>query len=130
MSPKMLVAFEVELQRGCLVVRDTESNGDISLWDPHERSWLVDQGSAIFAVLPGVEGNVRCEVWRGTPPKPLPIRIFEETFEITGALQIEDPAGVVNVELATIRRARTITVLANDSTWASEVQIVIDAEGR
>ena len=126
----MLVAFEVGLQHGCLVVRDTESNGDISLWDPHERSWFVDQGSAIFAVLPAVDGNVRCEVWRGTPPEPLLTRIFEETFEITGALQIEDPGGVVNVELATIRRTRTITVLANDDTWASKVQIVIDADGR
>jgi hypothetical protein len=125
----MLVAFEVGLQYGCLVVRDTESDGDITQWDPGERSWFVDQGSAIFSVLPAVEGDVRCEVWRGMPTEPLPTRIFREEFEITGALQVEDPNGVVNVELATIRGARTITVLANDGDWASKVQVVIDADG-
>jgi hypothetical protein len=124
------VAFEVGLQYGCLVVRDTESDGDISLWDPKEQTWFVDQGSAIFAVLPAVDGEVRCEVWRGTPAAPLATSIFEHTFEIAGALQVEDPGGVVNVELATIRGTRAITVLANHDTWASRVQIVIGADVR
>ena len=127
---KMQVAFETELQHGCIVLRDTESEGDISDWDPSERAWFVDRGSAIFAVLPGVDGQVRCEVWRGSPDSPLPHRLFEETFVISGAFQATDPAGVVSVELATIRGAHQVEVLVDDLEWAGHVQVVVDPDGR
>jgi hypothetical protein len=123
---KMSAAFEVESQLGCIVVRDTESVGDVSAWDPNDEPWFVDRSSAIFAVLPGVEGPVRCEVWRGMPATPLPEHLFEDVFEISGAFQVEDPAGVVHVELGMVRGTHRVLVLVDDRAWPRTVQVVVD----
>ncbi|MCC2320798.1 hypothetical protein [Cellulomonas xiejunii] len=121
----MQVAFELESQHGCLVVRDTHSDGDISEWDPGASASYVDRGSAIFAVIHGIEGAVRCELWRGLPAEPLPHTILTELFTIDGALQVQDPAGVVDVVVATLRGRREITVLGDDPTSPSRVQVVV-----
>lgn len=123
---KMYAAFEVEAQHGCIVVRDSESIGDLSEWDPNDQPWFVDRSSSIFAVLPGVEGSVRCEVWRGMPATPLPEYLFEDVFEISGAFQVEDPAGVVHLELAMVRGMHRVLVLVDDKALARTVQLVVD----
>ena len=56
--------LQVAAAHGCLLVRDSESDGDISGWDPAGQPWFVDRGAAIFAVQHGGDGMVRCEVWR------------------------------------------------------------------
>lgn len=125
---KIRVAFELESQHGCIVVRDTNSDGDISEWDPGASESYYDRGSAIFAVLPGVEGAVRCELWHGYPAQALPHTILRQLFTIDGALQVEDPAGVINVVVAAFRGEREIVVLGNDPSFSSQVQIVVDGD--
>ena len=70
----MQVAFEFESRHGCVVVRDSESDGDVSN-APRDSLWYFDRSSAILAVQPAVEGPVRCEVWIGTLLDPLPLRV-------------------------------------------------------
>jgi hypothetical protein len=125
---KMRVAFELESQHGCIVVRDTNSDGDISEWDPGASASYYDRGSAIFGVLPGVEGAVRCELWQGHPDQALPHTILRQFFTIDGALQVEDPAGVINVVVAAFRGEREIVILGNDPSFCSQVQIVVDRD--
>lgn len=124
---RLQVAFEYESRHGCVVVRDTESDGDVSN-APRESRWFFDRGSAILAVRPGVEGPVRCEVWLGTPRDALPFRAADEVFEIAGALQVEDPAGVVSVALAWVRGSRRLVVLVDDKEFPTLVQFVIDPD--
>lgn len=123
---EMYAAFEVKAQHGCLVLRDSESERDVSDWDPTTQAWFVNHGSAIFGVIPGVEGHVRCEIWRGQPDRRLPHEMFSEPFTILGALRVEDPAGVVRVELATMRGARQIQVTVDDINWPLQVQIAVE----
>ena len=122
---RMLAAFEVAAEQGCLVVRDTESEGDTSAWDPREHPWLVDRGSAIFAVRPATEGMVRCEVWQDAAMDALPHHVFDEGFAIGGALFVGDPSGVAAIVLPHVRGPRTVRVLVDDPEWPSEVQVVV-----
>ena len=124
---KMHAAFEIESQFGVIVVRDSESDGDLSDWNPNERRSYVDRNAAIFAVTPGVDGLVRCELWQGMPTEPMQHVILRERFNIAGALEIEDPAGLINVHAFSIRGDREILVLADDLNWPERVQIVVDA---
>lgn len=124
---KLQAAFEYESQHGCVVVRDTESDGDVSTasWDS---AWFFDRSSGVLGVAPGIEGPVRCEVWIGTPLDPLPFRAADEVFEISGALQFEDPAGVVTVVLPWVRGSRRVVVLADDDEFPTQVQFVVDPD--
>lgn len=122
---KMYAAFEIAVEQGCLVIRDTESEGDTSAWDPRERPWLVDRGSAIFAVRPATEGMVRCEVWGEDAEDELSHELFSEDFVIGGALFVGDPSGLASLELATLRGNRRVRVLVDDAEWPSKVQVVV-----
>ena len=122
----MVLAFEVEAQYGCLVVRDSESVGDVGGWDPETAAWFVDRGSAIFAVRPGIEGLVRCEVWRNRPDVPLSQLLFSAVLDISGSLQVEDPGGIVDARISFLRGARSVTVLVDDPSVASHVQVVVE----
>ncbi len=121
----MEAAVEFYSHHGCLVVRDTESDGDVSDWDPEESLWYVDGGSVIFAVQPGVDGPVRCEVWDGLPDRVLPQQIFEARLRIEGELQVEDPAGVIDIRLRWLRGDKRLAVFADDAEFAARVQIVV-----
>ena len=123
---EMYAAFEIESQNGAIVVRDSESDGDVSDWDPNDGLSYVDRNAAIFAITPGVDGPVRCEVWRGAPEEQLQHVILRETFSISGALSVEDPAGLINVHVASIRGEREIVVLADQLSWLERVGIVVD----
>lgn len=127
---QMLAALEVAVEQGCLVVRDTESEGDTSAWAPRGEPWLVDRGSAIFAVRPATEGMVRCEVWRDAAVDELPHQMFSEGFTISGALLIGDPSGLAAITLPHVRGARRVRVLVNDPDWPSKVQVVVTDGGR
>ena len=122
---QMLAAVEVGAEHGCLVVRDTESEGDTSGWDPREQPWLVDRGSAIFAVRPATEGTVRCEVWRDAAVDELPHEMFNEVFTIGAALFVGDPSGVASIVLPDTRGVRTVRVLVDDPDWPAQVQVVV-----
>lgn len=124
---KLQVAFEYETRHGCIVVRDSESDGDVSN-APRDGLWFFDRSSAILAVQPAVEGPVRCEVWLGTPDDPLPHRVADEVFEIVGAFEVEDPAGVVTAALAWVRGSRRLVVLVDDGQFPAQVQFVIDPD--
>jgi hypothetical protein len=124
---KLQVAFEYESRHGCVVVRDSESDGDVST-APRDSLWFFDRSSAVLAVQPGVEGPVRCEVWIGMPDDPLPFRAADEVFEIAGALEVEDPAGVVAAALAWVRDSRRLVVLVDDGQFPARVQFVIDPD--
>ena len=127
---QMLAAVEVGAEQGCFVVRDTESEGDTSAWEPREQPWLVDRGSAIFAVRPATEGMVRCEVWRDAVVDELPHQLFSEGFTISGALFIGDPSGLAAIELPHVRGERTVRVLVDDLDWPSKVHVVVTEGGR
>lgn len=118
-------AFDVRAQHGCLVVRDSESDGDVSDWNPADDPWFSDQGSAIFAVTPGVEGPVHCEVWHDEPDDLLPVRLFEDTFEMRGLLEVGDPAGAAGLEVPGLEGARQVAVFVDDLDWPARVQIVV-----
>lgn len=77
---------------------------------------------------PAVDGSVRCEVWIGTPLDPLPLRVADEVFEIAGALEVEDPAGVITAALAWVRGSRRLVVLVDDGQFPTRVQFVIDPD--
>lgn len=121
----MVAAFEVSSQHGCLVVRDSASDGDVSAWDPAHDAWFVHEGSAIFAVLPGTEGLLRCEVWRDAAAVPLPTRLFTAEFDIRGSLQVEEPSGVVTVDLPALRGSRRLCVSVDDAAWPRHIQVVV-----
>jgi hypothetical protein len=121
------VAFEFGSRHGCVVVRDSESEGDVSN-APRDSLWFFDRSSGILAVQPAVEGPVRCEVWVGTPEDPLPLGVADEVFEIAGALQVEDPAGVITVALAWVRGRRRLVVLVDDGQFPTRVQFVVDPD--
>lgn len=121
------IAFEYASRHGCLVVRDSESDGDVSNAAP-DSAWFFDRSSAILAVRPAVDGPVRCEVWIGTPDDPLPLGVADDVFEIAGALEVEDPAGVITVNLAWVRGSRRLVVLVDDGQFPTRVQIVIDPD--
>lgn len=124
---RMPVAFEFESTHGCVVVRDTESDGDISDWDGI-RPWFLDRGSAIFAIRPGVEGSVRCEVWVGTPNTLLAHTLFVDEVDFRGALQIEDPGGLFNSHIRLGSGAHQLAVLVDKEIFAANVQIVVDGD--
>lgn len=124
-TSQMLGAFEVAAAHGCLVVRDSESDGDISGWDPATEPWHVDRGSAILAVLPGSEGMVRCEVWRDGVEEELAHELFTADFEIGGALRVGDPEEVATLVLPWVRGRRAVRVLVDDEDWPSHVQVVV-----
>lgn len=123
--PKLQVAFEYESSHGCLVVRDSESDGDLSNAPP-DGLWHFDRSSAILAVQPATEGRVRCEVWIGTPLDPLPLCVADDVFEIAGALEVQDPAGLVTASLAWVRGSRRLVVRVDDGQFPTRVQLVID----
>ena len=124
-TPQMLAAFEVAAAHGCLVLRDSASDGDISGWDPASQPWFVDRGSAIFAVLHGSEGMVRCEVWRDGVEEELPHELFSQDFEIGGELRVGDPEQVVTIGLPWLRGSRALRVLVDDEDWPTRVQVVV-----
>jgi hypothetical protein len=122
---QMLGAFEVAAAHGCLLVRDSESDGDISGWDPAGQPWFVDRGSAIFAVQHGGDGMVRCEVWRDGVEEELPHELLTADFEITGALRVGDPEEVAILVLPWVRGRRAVRVLVDDRDWPTRVQVVV-----
>ena len=122
---KLQVAVEYESHHGCVVVRDSASDGDVSNAPP-ESLWFFDRGSGILAVQPAVEGPVRCEVWLGTPDDSLPLCVADEAFDIVGALEVEDPGGVITAALAWVRGSRRLVVLVDDGKPPTRVQFVID----
>ena len=121
----MLGAFEVAAAHGCLVVRDSESDGDISGWDPASEAWFVDRGSAIFAVQHGSDEMVRCEVWRDGVEDELPHELFTADLEISGALRVGDPEEVATLVLPWVRGRRAVRVLVNREDWPTRVQVVV-----
>ena len=123
--PKLVVALEFEPQHGCIVVRDTESMGDVSE-APIGSHWFFDRGSAILAVRPGIEGLVRCEVWLGTPHAALPTVIADEEFDIAGELEVEDPAKVVWARLAWVRGVQRLVVRVDEAAFPTRVQVIVD----
>ena len=125
MSGSMLAAFEVAAAHGCLVVRDSESDGDLSDWDPASQPWFVDRGSAILAVLPGSDGMVRCEVWQDAAAEELPHELFTADVEIRGALRVGDPEEVATIVVPWVRGSRAVRVLVDDQDWPAHVQVVV-----
>lgn len=125
--PKMLAAFEAEVHHGCIVIRDSESDGDLSGWDPGLQAWFVDRSAAIFAVMPGVDGPVRLEAWREVPESALPFTMFTSDFTVRGALQVGDPEDRVTITLDVERGPHEITVLVDDLAWATAIQVVVTA---
>lgn len=123
--PHMYGAFEVRAQHGCLVVRDSESDGDISDWNPAEQTWFSDQNAAIFAVTPGVEGPVHCEVWGDAPDDLLPGRVFEDVFDIVGVLEVGDPAGTAGLEVPGLEGSRRVSVFVDHLDWPTRVQVIV-----
>ena len=124
-AARLLGAFEVAAAHGCLVVRDSESDGEISGWNPASQQWHVDRGSAIFAVQHGSEGMVRCEVWRDAAEEELPHELFTADLEIGGALRVGDPEEVATLVLPWVRGGRAVRVLVDDEDWPTRVQVVV-----
>lgn len=109
-----------------MVVRDTESDGDISDWDPIEATSYIDDGSAIFSVVPSIVDIVRCEVWRGPVSSPtLPHAILDWNLTLSGNLQIEEPSGLVNLELGGFSGPVQIQVWGDVPGDPRRVQIVL-----
>lgn len=122
----MSIAFQVEARNACLVLRDTESDGDVSDWDPATANWYIDDGSAIFGVQAGVDGPVRCEVWLSSPADVLEHHLFEAEFRINGDLQVEDPSGGVDVCIGRVQGDRLIQVRVDDVDHPQQIQILVD----
>jgi hypothetical protein len=114
------------VEHGCLVVRDTQGEDDLSDWDPASSNWYLSGSSVIFGVLPASEGRVECEVWRTRPDPPLPVRLFaEEIPSPSGRLVVHDPNGQVRMTFRGSPGSALVIALGEDRDFASKVQLVI-----
>ena len=122
------VAFLAKVEHGCLILRDVGSDGDVSEWDPESNAWYADGGSLIFGVQAGVDGPVKCEVWKSQPPAMLPAKLLEVTLPCpSGWLVLQDPNEYVKLQFAGARGAVLCSVRVDDLQVPAEVQILLEA---
>lgn len=126
-AARLVAAFEAGLHHGCLVIRDSESDGDISDWEPSAQPWYGDRGSFIFGTQPAIEGLVRCEIWSGMPTGALASTLFAADLDVIGQIEIEDPARVVEMRIGQFRGPLRLTVLVDDMRFPTVVQAVLEA---
>lgn len=124
----LLLSFHAKVGHGCLVIRDLNSEDDVSDWDPASENWYNSGSSIIFAVLPESEGWVDCEVWKTPPINPLPISLFiEEISDESGQLALHDPNERVCMKFRGVRGRVIISALVDDRNFASKVQLIVEA---
>ncbi|WP_157734888.1 hypothetical protein [Pseudofrankia inefficax] len=123
----LLAASRAEVHHGCLVVRRSDSTGDLSGWDPRNASFHNAGDSLIFGVAPAVDGPINLEVWDATPPTSHSGPFFSEIVEGgTGDIVIEDPNGDIHIVVPWSRSEFVLEAYVDDARSPREIQVVID----
>ena len=123
---EFLAALEAEMEHATLILRDRDAQDDYSDWDPG-LGWVKVGQTIAFVVIHGVDGPVRCEIWRHGALRRLPVKIFSEQIETaSGWLLLEDPNGFYRIEVPTEFGPHNISLFADDAQFASHVQVIID----
>jgi hypothetical protein len=124
-----VVAFLAKIEHGCLILRDTASDDDVSDWDPESSSWYQEGSSLIFGVQAGVDGPVECEVWKSDPPETLPASLVEVSLPCpSGWLVLHDPNEYTRLQFAAFREFVLCSVMVDDLQFPSKVQILLSNE--
>ncbi|MEX3103602.1 MULTISPECIES: hypothetical protein [unclassified Streptomyces] len=124
-----VVAFLAKIEHGCLILRDAESDDDVTDWDPESSNWYREGSSLIFGVQASVDGPVECEVWKSTPPAVLPVNLFEVSLPCpSGWLVLHDPNEHARMQFAGFRGSVLCSVMVDDSRFPSKVQIFLGRE--
>ncbi|MBL7488139.1 hypothetical protein I6A60_34105 [Frankia sp. AgB1.9] len=123
----LLAASRAEVHHGCLVVRRSDSTGDLSGWDPRNASFYNGGDSLIFGVAPAVDGPINLEVWDAIPPNSRSGPFFSEIVEGgIGDIIIEDPNGDINMVIPWSRSEFVLEAYVDDARSPREIQVVID----
>ncbi|QVJ02632.1 hypothetical protein KGD82_09810 [Nocardiopsis eucommiae] len=121
-----MVAFFAKIEHGCLILRDSVSDDDISDWDPELSGWHQEGSSIIFGVQASVDGPVECEVWKSAPAVALPVKILEASLSCSsGWLVVHDPSEHVRMQFGGIRELENCSVMVDDAQFPARVQILL-----
>lgn len=122
----LILSFQTKVEHGCLVVRATEAEDDLSDWDPRVENWYKSGNSVIFGVLPATEGLIECDVWSESPAQKLPTELFSETIQSeSGLLVIHDPNNYAQMQFRGTAGTTRISALVDDRDFPSHIQILI-----
>jgi hypothetical protein len=126
-----LFSFALLAKNGCLVVRDSVSDTDLSNWDARSELFYRGSSALIFGVSAPVDGPVSCSVWMEEPDEPLPYVIFsDEILECdSGRLIIEDPTGNIEMSFGVSSGLVRCTTYADDPEGPEKVQVVVLRQG-
>lgn len=129
MTGSSLLSFRAKVHHGCLIIRDSQAEDDISDWDPSASIWHKSGNSIIFGVLHGSSGWVEVEVWEEPPADFLAISLFTEVLVSKfGRLVIHDPSDDIQMKFRVGRGPVRISAYVDDRDFASRVQLVVDVK--
>lgn len=119
-------ALMAPVQRGCVFLRDVESQETHEDWNPRISHVSAGDDSVLFAVLPSVEGDVEFEIWRGEPRTPLPLVMYKGSIRLLhGLIVLHDSDDDFKLEVRGLGHGGPLSILVDDTDFPARVQIVL-----